>query len=119
MVKMTRSAKAELTFPVGRITRYLKAANLTPRVGSTAPVFIAAVLEKFTGELLLMATKSAADENKKSIAAKHIQYAISANPELAAMLVDISVGNGGVLPTSHKKMPRRKTKKAAPEEPAE
>ncbi|TPX63714.1 hypothetical protein SpCBS45565_g06386 [Spizellomyces sp. 'palustris'] len=44
--KMTsRSAKAGLQFPVGRINRLLKKGRYAPRIASGAPVYLAAVLE--------------------------------------------------------------------------
>jgi len=41
----SRSAKAGLQFPVGRINRLLKRGNYAQRVGAGAPVYLAAVLE--------------------------------------------------------------------------
>lgn len=41
----SRSAKAGLQFPVGRIHRLLKKGNYAQRVGAGAPVYLAAVLE--------------------------------------------------------------------------
>ena len=43
---MTRSTKAGLQFPVGRIHRFLKSrVSARQRVGATAAVYIAAILE--------------------------------------------------------------------------
>ena len=42
---VTRSVKAGLQFPVGRIGRYLKKGRYTQRAGSGAPVYLAAVLK--------------------------------------------------------------------------
>ena len=42
---VSRSAKAGLQFPVGRVARYLKAGKYATRVGAGAPVYLAAVLE--------------------------------------------------------------------------
>ena len=39
---VSRSAKAGLQFPVGRIARYLKAGKFATRVGAGAPVYLAA-----------------------------------------------------------------------------
>lgn len=50
---VTRSAKAGLQFPVGRIGRYLKKGRYSQRVGSGAPVYLAAVLEYLAAEVLL------------------------------------------------------------------
>ena len=42
---VSRSAKAGIQFPVGRIARFLKKGKYAQRVGAGAPVYIAAVLE--------------------------------------------------------------------------
>ena len=42
---MSRSSKAGLQFPVGRIHRLLRKGNYAQRVGAGAPVYLAAVLE--------------------------------------------------------------------------
>ncbi|KAI3863055.1 hypothetical protein MKW98_015513, partial [Papaver atlanticum] len=46
----TRSSKAGLQFPVGRIARFLKAGKYAERVGAGAPVYLAAVLEYLAAE---------------------------------------------------------------------
>lgn len=54
---VTRSARAGLQFPVGRIHRLLRKGNYADRVGAGAPVYLAAVLgESFCFYLLF--TKS-------------------------------------------------------------
>ncbi|KAK9282475.1 hypothetical protein L1049_005393 [Liquidambar formosana] len=42
---VSRSQKAGLQFPVGRIARFLKAGKYAERVGAGAPVYLSAVLE--------------------------------------------------------------------------
>lgn len=49
---VSRSVKAGLQFPVGRIGRYLKKGRYAQRVGSGAPVYMAAVLEYLAAEVL-------------------------------------------------------------------
>ncbi len=49
---MSRSAKAGLQFPVGRVARYLKKGKYAERVGAGAPVYLAAVLEYLCAEVL-------------------------------------------------------------------
>lgn len=44
---VTRSSRAGLQFPVGRIHRLLRKGNYADRVGAGAPVYLAAVLGKF------------------------------------------------------------------------
>lgn len=48
----SRSSKAGLQFPVGRIARFLKAGKYAERVGAGAPVYLAAVLEYLAAEVL-------------------------------------------------------------------
>ena len=50
--QMTRSARAGLQFPVGRVHRMLKKGNWANRVGAGAPVYLAAVLEYLSAEIL-------------------------------------------------------------------
>ena len=49
---VSRSMKAGLQFPVGRIGRYLKKGRYSQRVGSGAPVYLAAVLEYLAAEVI-------------------------------------------------------------------
>ena len=48
---VSRSLKAGLQFPVGRIARFLKAGRYAQRVGSGAPVYLSAVLEYLAAEV--------------------------------------------------------------------
>ncbi len=51
--KTSRSAKAGVIFPVGRMLRYVKRGLPKYRVGVGAPVYMAAVLEYLTGTMHL------------------------------------------------------------------
>jgi len=48
---VSRSSKAGLQFPVGRVARYLKAGRYAQRVGSGSPVYLSAVLEYLAAEV--------------------------------------------------------------------
>ena len=48
---MSKSAKAGLQFPVGRVARFLKKGKYATRVGAGAPVYLAAVLEYMAAEV--------------------------------------------------------------------
>ena len=61
---VSRSAKAGLQFPVGRIARYLKAGKYASRVGAGAPVYLAAVLEYLAAEVLELAGNASRDNKK-------------------------------------------------------
>lgn len=49
--KTSRSTKAGVIFPVGRMLRYIKRGLPKYRIGVGAPVYLAAVLEYLTGEV--------------------------------------------------------------------
>lgn len=51
---VSRSVKAGLQFPVGRIGRYLKKGRYAQRVGTGAPVYLAAVLEYLAAEVVIL-----------------------------------------------------------------
>ncbi|XP_050997050.1 histone H2A-Bbd type 1 [Acomys russatus] len=69
---VSRSKRAELQFPVGRVDRFLREGNYSRRLSSSAPVFLAAVLESVTSNLLELAGEEAHINGKKRIAPEHV-----------------------------------------------
>lgn len=49
---VSKSVKAGLQFPVGRIGRHIKNGRYAKRVGSGAPIYLAAVLEYLAAEVI-------------------------------------------------------------------
>ncbi len=94
----SRSSKAGLQFPVGRIARYLKKGQYAARVGSGAPVYLAAVLEYLTAEILELAGNAARDNKKTRIIPRHVQLAVRNDEELNKLLGGVTIASGGVLP---------------------
>ncbi|KII86516.1 hypothetical protein PLICRDRAFT_144277, partial [Plicaturopsis crispa FD-325 SS-3] len=94
----SRSAKAGLQFPVGRIHRLLKKGNYAQRVGAGAPVYLAAVLEYLAAEILELAGNAARDNKKHRIVPRHLQLAIRNDEELSKLLGDVVISQGGVVP---------------------
>ena len=62
----SRSSRAGLQFPVGRIHRLLRKGNYAERVGAGAPVYMAAVLEYLSAEILELAGNAARDNKHTS-----------------------------------------------------
>ena len=106
----SRSAKAGLQFPVGRVARYLKAGKYATRVGAGAPVYLAAVLEYLAAEVLELAGNASRDNKKSRIVPRHIQLAIRNDEELSKLLGTVTIAAGGVLPNIHSVLLPKKSK---------
>ena len=139
----SRSAKAGLQFPVGRVARYLRKARVAARVGAGAPVYLAAVLEYLAAEILELAGNAARDNKKTRIIPRHIQLAVRNDEELnkvsprplfgppraptltpvnpfpPQLLGGVTIAAGGVLPNIHAVLLPKKSEKAdaEPKEP--
>ncbi|XP_004364683.1 histone H2A [Capsaspora owczarzaki ATCC 30864] len=97
----TRSTRAGLQFPVGRIHRMLRKGSYAERVGAGAPVYLAAVLEYLAAEILELAGNAARDNKKTRINPRHLQLAIRNDEELNKLLAGVTIAQGGVLPNIH------------------
>jgi len=95
----SKSLRAGLNFPVGRISRYLRRGHYADRIGSVAPVYLAAVLEYLSAEILELAGNSARDNKRSRITPRHIQLAIRNDDELnklfgSALLSSVGLAGG-------------------------
>ncbi len=107
---VSKSTKAGLQFPVGRIARYLKKGKYAERIGAGAPVYLAAVLEYLCAEVLELAGNAARDNKKTRIIPRHIQLAIRNDEELSKLLGEVTIASGGVLPNIHSVLLPKKSK---------
>ncbi|XP_046960459.1 histone H2A, sperm-like [Vanessa cardui] len=105
----TRSSRSGLTFPVGRIHRILRKGNYAPRIGCGAAVYISAVLEYLSAEILELAAKAAQDNGRSRISPRHIMLAIGNDDELDKMLSGVTISQGGVMPKIQPQLLPRKT----------
>ncbi|CAG5092733.1 Similar to Histone H2A (Platynereis dumerilii) [Cotesia congregata] len=90
----TRSSRAGLQFPVGRIHRMLRKGNYAERVGAGAPVYLAAVMEYLAAEVLELAGNAARDNKKTRIIPRHLQLAIRNDEELNKLLSGVTIAQG-------------------------
>ena len=112
----SRSSRAGLQFPVGRVSRYLRKGRYAARVGGGAPVYMAAVMEYLSAEILELAGNAARDNKRTRITPRHVQLAVRNDEELNKLLGGVTIASGGVLPNIHAVLlPKKKpTKEGAP-----
>ncbi|CAK9320001.1 unnamed protein product [Citrullus colocynthis] len=110
---VSRSVKAGLQFPVGRIGRYLKNGRYSRRVGTGAPVYLAAVLEYLAAEVLELAGNAARDNKKNRIIPRHVLLAVRNDEELGKLLAGVTIAHGGVLPNINPVLLPKKSERAA------
>ena len=107
----TRSVRAGLQFPVGRVHRVLRRGNYAERIGGGAPVYLAAVLEYLAAEVLELAGNAARDNKKTRIIPRHLQLAIRNDEELNKLMSGVTIAQGGVLPNIQAVLLPKKTLK--------
>ncbi|PAV79332.1 hypothetical protein WR25_15544 [Diploscapter pachys] len=107
----SRSSRAGLQFPVGRIHRKLRKGNYAQRVGGGTAVYLAAALEYLAAEVLELAGNAARDNKKTRINPRHLQLAIRNDEELNKLLSGVTLSEGGVLPNIHAVLLPKKTGK--------
>ena len=94
----SRSLRAGLHFPVGRIHRNLRKGPYASRIGSIAPVYLAAVMEYLAAEIIELAGIVAKERGKDKILPRHVLLAVKNDTELDKLLDGVIIEGGGVLP---------------------
>ncbi|XP_025721788.2 histone H2A-Bbd type 1-like [Callorhinus ursinus] len=85
---LSRSARAELQFPVSRVDRLLREGHYAQRLSSSTPVFLTGILEYLTAKILELAGQEARNNHKMRITPEHVQKALGNNEHLSRLFED-------------------------------
>ena len=94
--KTSKSERAGINFPVGRISRYMKEKKVIERISLGSPVFMAAMQEYITADLLDQAGNTCQDDGKKKLTPRHIFTSIQTDQEFHDLFENTIIANGGV-----------------------
>jgi len=104
----SRSKKAGLVFPVGRIGTVLRKGNYAGRVSASAGVYLGAVVEFIVAELLELSAKAVLQRGKgKRITPRALTLAVRHDADLGALLKDVTLSRGGVVPKTEKALEKK------------
>ncbi|CAJ1030941.1 C-terminus of histone H2A, putative [Leishmania shawi] len=108
------SAKAGLIFPVGRIGQILRRGQYARRIGAAGAVYMAAVVEYLTAELLELSVKAATQSSKKPhrLNPRTLMMAVRHDEDLGALLKSVTLARSGVVPSINKVIAKKGGKKS-------
>lgn len=86
----TKSSKAGLVFPIGRIRRMLKERMVGQRVGGHAAIYMGAVLEYLTAELVEIAGNVSKNSKKVRIMPSMIKECLKEDEEMNQLLKNVT-----------------------------
>lgn len=86
----------------------LKRGRYTKRVGAAASVYLTAVLEYLTAELLELSGKVAQQHKKKRITPRAVTLAVRHDDELSQLLGNVTFSQGGVVPNINEEFKKKK-----------
>lgn len=102
--RVSKSTKAGLLFPVSRVHTYLKTQSMVAahRISQYTAIYLTAVLEYITAEIMELSGYASKDLQKKRIIPRHVMLAIRGDEELDKLFAKSIIPNGGVIPHIHR-----------------
>jgi histone H2A len=115
--RRSMSSRCNLLFPVARFKRYLHEDRYAKKISPKSCVYLAAVLEYLSAEVLDISSEVAKQFKRTRINPRHITLAIRNDEELNRLLPNTTIVEGGVVPNilpflvSSPKSPNKKSPK--------
>ena len=98
--QQSKSNRAGLNFPVGRIARMLKKGRYAERLGIGAPVYLAAILEYLVAEILEVSVMVVKQNKKARIVPRYIFLGLKEDDEFKKLFSKTIITGSGVKPTN-------------------
>jgi histone H2A len=96
--QQSKSNRAGLNFPVGRIARMLKKGRYSERIGIGAPVYLAAILEYLVAEILEVSVMVVKQNKKARIVPRYIFLGLKEDEEFKKLFAKTIITASGVKP---------------------
>ena len=88
--------------------------KVAPRIGKGAPVYLAAVLEYLTAEMMELSANAAREDRVSRIKPRHLLLAVRNDTEIDTLFKHTTIAGGGVIPNIHRALiPKKKSAKGA------
>ncbi|PVU93580.1 hypothetical protein BB561_003155 [Smittium simulii] len=110
MVRKSKSFRAGVIFPVARFKRYLKQSQPAFRISDSSAIYMSSVIEYLVAEIIELSGNAAKDNKKVRIIPRHIQLAVKHDHELGKLFENVTIAQGGVLPSIHSALLPQKSK---------
>lgn len=104
----SRSKRAGLEFPVGRVNRFMKNRHLLRRTSGVAAIAMTAALQLVVIDILDAAIKCAERKKKTRISSQHIRAGVYADADLRHFFSRALIMGGGVTATPKLSKPKSK-----------
>ena len=106
-----REVRAGLQFSVSLVEKYLRQTGL--KVGATASVYLASVLEYIAAEILELSGSQTHNDRRTNMTRRHIVLAIQQDGELETLFRTngITILGGGIVPHLESELSKKKPKK--------
>lgn len=89
---------------MSRIARFLKSGLYSAKVSLSSSIYLCAVLEYLSTELLELAGNAAKEHRKTRITPRHLLLAIRNDSEMDRFVAGATIKEGGALPGIHEQL---------------